>query len=116
MQNALLQQVGPFGFVYHQMTCFLFCSDDLAYAHTLIGNYQDPPNSSPEMALPIHLARISCAPDAASLNDCLHGVVWGDVRGCTHELDVGVVCGPELVAPKMREFFVPTGRICSVSF
>ncbi len=91
--------------------CFLdnrLFSDDLAYAHALIGAYSDPPTSKAKKELPIHLARVACPAGAQSLNDCVLGEGWGAVSGCTHALDVAVACGPELLAPKMREYaFAP---------
>ncbi|VDD80481.1 unnamed protein product [Mesocestoides corti] len=88
-----------FGTNEAKAVCRMLCSssDDLAYAHALINAF---PGDSPT-TLPIHLARVSCPAGAESLNDCSLGEGWGSVRGCTHDLDVGVVCGPELLAPKM---------------
>ena len=71
---------------------FIYChSDDLAYAHAVINTYAMGVNTT----MPIHLARISCPVGAQSLNDCSLGDGWGAVRGCSHALDVGVICGPE---------------------
>lgn len=63
--------------------------------------------------MPIHLARVSCPVGAQSLNDCHLGDGWRSAAGCSHALDVGIVCGPpdEVIKPPgMREFHSNTKR------
>lgn len=88
------------------------CSDDLAYAHAVINSFGEKRREelegagSGEEEMPIHLARIVCPVGAQSLNDCTLGDGWGSTQGCTHALDVGVICGPEtpLTPLRMRTF------------
>ncbi|VDO15168.1 unnamed protein product, partial [Rodentolepis nana] len=83
-----------FGINEAKAVCRMLCSssDDLAYAHPVINMFGTVSEAARNM--PIHLARLSCPVGAQSLNDCSLGDGWGNVQGCSHALDVGVICGP----------------------
>ncbi|VDM32774.1 unnamed protein product [Hydatigera taeniaeformis] len=101
-----------FGTNEAKAVCRMLCSssDDLAYAHAVINAFGEKGmtklnggHSKKEKEMPIHLARVACPVNAQSLNDCSLGDGWGSTQGCTHALDVGVICGPEepLTPPRM---------------
>ncbi|KAL5103917.1 Galectin-3-binding protein A [Taenia crassiceps] len=98
-----------FGTNEAKAVCRMLCSssDDLAYAHAVINIFGDKREElkgvgSGEDEMPIHLARIVCPVSAQSLNDCTLGDGWGSTQGCTHSLDVGVICGPETPLTPLR--------------
>nr|CDS26652.1 Speract scavenger receptor [Hymenolepis microstoma] len=83
-----------FGINEAKAVCRMLCSssDDLAYAHPVVNLFGNM--SEVVQNMPIHLARLSCPVGAQSLNDCSLGDGWGNAQGCSHALDVGVICGP----------------------
>ncbi|KAL5965430.1 hypothetical protein TSMEX_006840 [Taenia solium] len=99
-----------FGTNEAKAVCRMLCSssDDLAYAHAVINIFGEKRMEelkgagSREEEMPIHLARIVCPISAQSLNDCTLGDGWGSTQGCTHALDVGVICGPEAPLTPLR--------------
>ncbi|KAM3171863.1 hypothetical protein ACTXT7_015729 [Hymenolepis weldensis] len=93
-----------FGINEAKAVCRMLCSssDDLAYAHAVVKVFGNESETVKNM--PIHLARLSCPVGARSFNDCSLGDGWGNAQGCSHALDVGVICGPPdeiLKSPRM---------------
>ncbi|EUB59975.1 Galectin-3-binding protein A [Echinococcus granulosus] len=115
-----------FGTNEAKAVCRMLCSssDDLAYAHAVINVFGGMSREevlgaeTGEEELPIHLARIACPVSAQSLNDCALGDGWGSTQGCTHALDVGVICGPEapLTPLRMQSNLTCDGETARVQF